>query len=358
MASDSGAHADALSHSGTLPRRRGRFLGVVAATFAACMVLSVALPHDPYIRYQSFKGTIFDRLSWVYDRLYHDDTPIDVLFIGSSRTARGANAAAIEAELAEIGRPELRVANISEPASGMDIRLTKLRDALRAHPEIRLVVLGMVEALPRDGHQAFGDLATAGQVLTAPWVINRTLPENLAALPFRQIELALASRLPDAFGYRAAFDPDAYPGPTPDHRDFNDANWREIEAAKLSSAPRHAAELAAESVMRRREITPPVLPDALAWAEFGVSRSYLQDMAGLLEDEGVEMAFVFLPFYDGYDEPLDADYLRSVAPIWSAAFMRETPMNYFDAAHASQHGIELLAPWFARRIADTLEPAR
>ena len=52
----------------------------------------------------------------------------------------------------------------------------KIRLALEHHPEIRLIVLGVVEALPRDGHQAFGDLATPAEVLSAPWIVNRTLP--------------------------------------------------------------------------------------------------------------------------------------------------------------------------------------
>jgi len=336
-------------------RRGGRFLGTVAAVFVACCALAVALPHDPYIRYQSFSGTIFDRLDWIYDRLHHDATPIDVLFIGSSRTARGANAAAIEAALADLGRPGVHVANISLPASGLDIRLTKLREALRAHPEIRLVVLGMVEALPRDGHQAFGDLATAGEVLSAPWIVNRTLPGNLAALPYRQMHLALASRLPAAFGYRTAFDPAAYIGPTPDHRRFSRPGWADVADGPPDTSAAHAAAVARESRMRRRQITPPILPDALSDIEFGVSRTYVRRIARLLETEGVGLAFSFLPFYDGYPEPLDGDWLAGVAPVWSASFLRDDPVSYADAGHASGQGIGLLAPWFARHIAATLE---
>jgi len=336
-------------------RRGGGVLGTVAAVFAACCALATALPHDPYIRYQSFDDTIFDRLGWIYDRLHHDATPIDVLFIGSSRTARGANAAAIENALADLGRPGLHVANISLPASGLDIRLTKLREALRAHPEIRLVVLGMVEALPRDGHQAFGDLATAGEVLGAPWIVNRRLPGNLAALPYRQMELALASRLPAAFGYRTAFDPAAYIGPTPDHRRFNRPGWGEItQESPPDTSAAHADAMTRESRMRRRQITPPVLPAALSDIEFGVSRSYLHRIARLLEDEGIEMAFVFLPFYGGYAEPLDADWLAGLAPVWSASFLTDDPVNYSDAAHASGQGIGRLAPWFAQQIDATL----
>lgn len=357
MAGDTSVQTPAPSDSEAPPRarRNWRFLGVVAAVFVALYALSAALPHDPYIRYQSFDDTIFDRLGWVYDRLHHDDTPIDVLFIGSSRTARGANAAAIEAALADMGRPGLHVANISLPASGLDIRLTKLRDALRAHPEIRLVVLGVVEALPRDGHQAFGDLATAGEVLGAPWIVNRTLPGNLARLPYRQMELALASRLPGAFGYRTAFDPAAYIGPTPDHRRFNRPGWVDMADGPPDTSAAHAEAMARESRMRRRQITPPILPAALSDIEFGVSRTYVRRIARLLEAEGVALAFSFLPFYEGYPEPVDRAWLERFGPVWTAEFLRGDPVNYADAGHASGQGIGRLAPWFARWIDATLE---
>lgn len=332
----------------------GRFLGVVGAVFAAAFAATLALPHDPYIRYQAFQGTIYDRLAWVYERLAFDPTPIDVLFVGSSRTARGANAALIQDALDGRGRPGIHVANISEPAAGLDIRLTKLREAFRHHPEIRLVVFGITEALPRDGHQAFGDLATPGEVLAAPWLINRTLPANLAALPYRQMELALATALPEAFGYRAGFDPGAYLGPAPDHRVFNDPDAGPPPVAERPPLA-HALALAEESALRRTEIRPPVLPESLAWLEFGVSRSYLDRIVRLVRAEGAEIVFLFLPFYDGYAEPLDRAWLETIAPVWTPGFLRDDPALYYDAAHASEAGIDRLSVWLADRIDTYLE---
>ena len=234
--------------------RAGQFLGVVGAVFVLLFAATLALPQNPYIRYQAFKGTIFDRLGWVYERLVFDPTPIDVLIVGSSRTARGANMADLEQALAARGL-DLHVANISIPASGFDWRLTAIHEALKHHPEIKLVIWELVEVFPRDGHQAFGDLATPGEILSAPWVINRTLPQNIAALPYRQLELALASELPGIFGYRRSFDPAAYPGTTPDHRVFNDPNWTPDEEAKQLGNLDHALTIARDSAQRRREIT-------------------------------------------------------------------------------------------------------
>lgn len=332
----------------------GGFLGVTALIFGLAFVGAVALPHDPYIRYQSFKGTIFDRLGWVYERLAFSETPIEVLVVGSSRSARGINAEMVERDLAAHGTP-LNVANISLPAAGIDIRLTKIREALEDKPGIRLVIFGLNEALPRDGHQAFGDLGSAGDILTAPWLVNRTLPANIAGLPYRQMELALATLVPEAFGYRDSFAPGAYLGDTPDHRLFDKPDWTaEAEALETETAA-HAEAVEKESNWRRRGIRPPVLPDSLGWIEFGVSRSYVRQVADLVEAHGAKLVFIFPPFFQGYDAPLDANWIEGFGPIWSPDFVKSDPRNYADAAHMSQRGVELVTLWISDLIRKELE---
>lgn len=264
--------------------------------------------------------------------------------------------AALETALAARGET-LHVANVSIPASGFDWRLTVVREALAHHPEIKLVIWELVEAFPRDGHQAFGDLATSGEILTAPWLINRTLPNNLAALPYRQLEMALASRMPGVFGYRQRFDPSRYAGTTPDHRVFNDPNWTMgDETAQLRSLD-HAAAVAKESQQRRHEITWPVMSSALAGIEFGVSRHYVDELVALSKEHHFAIAFLFLPFFDGYPDALEADWVGKRGAYWSADFLLSDPANYIDAAHPSQTGIEKITPWLAGLIAGAMTPA-
>lgn len=335
----------------------GAFLGVVAAVFLGIFGATLLLPHNPYIRYQGFQGTIFSRLDWTYERLAFSPTPIDILIVGSSRSARGINATLLEQALAARGQ-DLHVANISEPAAGLDIRLTKIREALAHHPEIKMIIFDLAEALPRDGHQAFGDLGTVGEVLTAPWIVNRTLPENLLRLPYRQMELALATAIPDAFDRRNDFDPATYAGDAPDMRAFDDPDWQSAADAGKLSSPEHAEALARETRQRRREITPPVLPQSLSWIEFGVSQHYVREVSRLAAAHDVDLAFLFLPFYQGYDAPIDAEWVSRYGPIWNAQFLKSDPRNYLDAAHASPIGTDLITPWLADNIAARLEGAR
>ncbi len=324
------------------PLRLGRFLIAIGLTILACFAAAIALPHDPYIRYQAMADTIFARADWIYERIHHDDTPIDVLFIGSSRTARGVISPDIEARLAALGH-DARVANFSLPASGYDIRLTLAREALETH-DVKLLVVSLVEQFPRDGHQAFADLATRRDILTSPWLVNRNLPENLARLPVRQIQLAAKSQLPEAFGHRATFDPETYKGSTIDPRIFNPGKRKPPETTEAIAA------LEAESRTRRRDLTRPVLPENLAWVEFGVTRSYIRRIARLAEAKRTKLVFLYLPFYGGFERPFEEAWLSQLGPVLSADFLMSDPLNYNDVAHASQAGADLITHWLAEAL--------
>jgi len=319
-------------------------LVVMVLTVLACFAGTVALPHDPYIRYQAMSGTIFERVRWIYERINFDDTPIDIAFIGSSRTARGVISTDLEARLAGEG-VDAKIVNFSIPASGLDIRLTLARELLEHHtPPPKLLVISMVEQFPREGHQAFGDLATAGDVLRSPWIVNRNLPGNLLRLPIRQMQLWAATLLPDAFGYSARFYPATYPGSTIDPRIFNPGR---------EEGPKSAAEIAAlekESRFRRRSLTRPILPENLAWIEFGIPRTYIRRIAELAEAKGTRLAFLYLPFYGGYPEPFEKAWLEQYGPVLSADFLLSDPRLYNDVAHSSGTGADLITGWLAREL--------
>ena len=169
------------------------------------------------------------------------------------------------------------------------------------------------------------------------------------------MELALASAAPGVFGLRPDFDPETYLGPAPDHRTFNDPDWAQKENTRNLDSAAHATAVADESRRRRREITPPVLPEPLQRYEFGVSRHYVQELAELGREHGFEAAFLFLPFYDGYEAAAEADWVSDYGHYWGAPFLREDPANYADAAHASSQGVARITPWLADWIAAVLD---
>jgi hypothetical protein len=327
-----------------------RCLAVMLMTGLACYAGAVALPHDPEIRYQSFKGTMFARTEWIYDRIHHDPAPIDVVFLGSSRTEASMRPTMIEPLLAQRGQ-DLRVVNFALPATGYDIRETLADEVLR-HKRIKLLVIDVTERLPRDGHQAFGDLATAGQILRAPWLVNRNLPHDLLRLPVRQIDLALATLDRQANGYRARFEPADYAGSTADPPNSKP----ESQDLTVLGSPAHLALLEAQSRRRYRETTPPILPASLGGIEFGVSRTYIERVTAQARRQGVKVAFLFLPFYKGPAAPEEERWLQQFGPVWKADYLRTDPHNYRDSGHTSANAETRasVTRWIAAHISATL----
>lgn len=334
------------------PLSVGRFLLVMLLVAVGTAALLMALPTQPYLRFQSLKDTIYNRATWIYERIHFDEAPIDVVFVGSSRTGAGVYPTLLEPALAARGY-NVRVVNFALPATGFDIRDTILREVFAARDGVKLVVFDVSEVFPRDGHEAFGDIAPVGEILSAPLIVNRNLPEHIARLPIRQLGLGIASLAPEAFGYRSQFDPAAYPGTTIDPRSLLKF---EDDLTKLGT-PEHAQKLEQQSKQRYRSVTPPLLPDSLSWVEFGVSQSYIRDIAALTKAEGAEIAFLFLPFYKGPDAPREAAWLSGFGPVLNAAFMKDDPRNYEDSGHsaASPEVKAMLTAWLANQLADILK---
>ena len=324
-----------------------RFWGVIGVAVLCSVIAAVLLPHDPYIRYQAMQGTIFERTKWFYERNHFDDTPIDILFLGSSRTARGVISPDLEASLQGSG-VNRHVANFSLPASGLDIRQTLAADVL-ANRDVEMLVISLPEQFPRDGHQAFADLATTQEVLQSPWLVNRNLPENLARLPMRQLQLAIGSMMPSAFDYQSSFDTQTYAGTSVDPRIFNPGNPSSLKTAAEISA------LEKESAFRRRTLTRPILPEGLADIEFGVPRSYIRQLSALAQAHDTKLVFLYLPFFGGFEEPFEKEWLEQFGPVLSASFLREDPQNYNDVAHMSDHGAKILTTWLTDQLVPLLE---
>jgi hypothetical protein len=327
------------------------YLAVIALAYAGLVAATLALPTSPYIRYQSLKGTMFESTRYFYERLHDDRTPIDVLVVGASRAQMGISPPLLEQALANKGRA-LHVLNMSIASSGFDLYTAEVNEALRAHPEIRLVVVNVVETFPREGHQAFKDIASTGDVLHDPLIANSKYFENVLSLPMRQLRLAVATWQPAAFGYQGAFVPENYAGAVADQSQL--PGWHAKSPDHPLDSAAHRQDLETESARRRREITPPVLPARFAGIEFGIARTSVARIAATAHAHGAKVAFLFLPFYRGWDQPAETPWLARFGPVWSADMTISDPAMYLDAAHPSPRALPVLNAWLADRIAQTL----
>ncbi|QIE56806.1 hypothetical protein G5B40_16000 [Pikeienuella piscinae] len=335
-----------------LTERAARLLLWMVAGLVAAAAAAIALPHDPYLRYQQLSDTIHHRVQWSYERIHFDPTPIDVAVIGNSRLGAGVNAPALGRELSKrLGRT-IHVVNLSTPQEGRNMHWVMARELLETRPETSLVVMSLTETGPRRTHPAFRNLATASDVLTTPALINFDWLNDVAYLPYRQISLAIQSLAPGLFGLKTAFDPSTYSGPDLDTTGTITLPGGQVLEREVAPPE---PELRAAAKKRIAGASPQMLPDWAADYEFVVERAYTRRIARLAAATDTALAFLYLPIYTDHGGVDELGFYEAKGEIYLANQLIDAAALYHDYGHLNRAGADELTRWLAARIADDVD---
>jgi hypothetical protein len=319
---------------------------LIMVGFAACLLAgTIMLPHDPYIRFQTLKGTLHERAAWIYERIHFDPTPIDVLFIGPSRMASGVDGPALSKLLSKQVKADIKAVNFAFTQPGEDMDYVIAKETLSAK-KVKLIVAGVIEQQGRSGHPAFRELADRNDVLTAPIVFNRGFLKNLAYLPMRQLRLAWYTLNPAAGGYQGHFNPAAYEGSELDTR--NRFDWRPLN---MPANPNLTEEqLALESRNYDRTLIHRILPPPLDRAEFAVARTYFAKIKELADQHGAKLVLLYLPYYKGPEQPFDSAQYENIGTVLNPSFLISDWTTHWDSGHYSDAGAARLSAWLSSEL--------
>ena len=170
-----------------------KFWGRVFVITLIIIVGVCFLPHDDYFRYKALDIGAYGKAKWIYERIIFDDTPIDIVFIGTSHTLNAIDSEIIEEELSRQFQEKLHVVNLALPHFGRDMHLLLTRFLLKYRTP-KLIVLEVRESEARDMHPATHYLANSEDLLKAPIFVNIRYLSNLSQLPLRQINLFLKTK--------------------------------------------------------------------------------------------------------------------------------------------------------------------
>jgi hypothetical protein len=317
----------------------------VALAIGACL-----LPDNSYQRWQLLDGTIHANARWIYERCHFDPTPIDVAFIGPSRMGAGVNAPRLSQALAARGLPH-QVVNFSLPESGRNINYVIAGQLLRTkHP--RLIVLGVTEKPSRLGHSAFKFIAPSRLVIAPGYLADLNYLSDLAYLPYRQLILFVASRFPGWQGLNTTFEPALFEGDSLDTTGsirLPDGRIKDGEDAATAS------ELARGVHKLERNNHPPFLPARYGDLEFGDERHYVEAIARDARARGVQVMFLYLPYYGGTSEVQEKLLYQKIGPVIDARWVASHAEWYSDYGHLTRTGAEHLTDWIVEPIAAALE---
>jgi hypothetical protein len=329
-----------------------------AATLGIALVVAVAvcfLPENAYQRWQLLKGTFQGNAVWMYERIHFDPRPIDVVFIGPSRTDRAVDALRLQQDLAKLGG-SANVVNFAMPQGGRNVNEVIFQELLKTKAP-KLVVIGVIEKPSRFGHPAFKYIAPRSMVAEPGYLGNLNYLQDLIYLPYRQMQLFVADLAPGFSGLTKSFDASTY---KPDR-----VQPKEIEifdgTMRSATQPATAEELERGVHKLEAGTRQAILPARLADVEFGDERYYIRQITAAAQRRGIKVAFLFIPYYSGPDKVQEEPFYRQFGPVWNASYLAPRADLYSDYAHLTVDGAGILTDWLAPFVAQELsqpEPAR
>jgi hypothetical protein len=310
------------------PERPWRYLAALLGSTLAGLALLVCLPHDPYVRFQETKKD-FSKARWIYERIHFDPAPLDVAFVGTSRTMTAVDDAALETKVKQ------GIANLAIRTHGRNMAYVTVKELLRERTP-RRVVLELMEVENRLGHPMFSYLADRSDVLLPRSLLNDKLLEDWGRLPGRQASLFLKTAFPDRFHVQRAFSAASYAG---SHSWMpEDVTWSDEELQALKSK-------------MREQMHPSYLGERFAGLEYRLGYQYVSAIRELAEARGSTLTFLYLPHFQGPSEPLNVAFYRRHGDVWiPPREILEDRRNWSDASHLNVRGAGLLSTWLAERI--------
>jgi hypothetical protein len=343
-----------------------RLFATGIAVMLAVLALMLAIPHDPYVRWQMTTTEAFARLGWVYERAHFDPTPVDVALIGTSHTMNGVDGLAVAKHLGEMGVRTAdgrcpTVTNFAIPAYGRNMSWAVAREVLTTRKP-GLLVLEVMENETRKPHPLFYRVATTGDLVRAPALFNTDYLLDLLRLPYRQVMAGIETLAPAEFGLKARWSPADYDGSTVDNTRVINVGGRALTPPWTRVTPE--ARLRAEGAAAMRNKDLHMLPRALAPYEYAVPDRYVPDILNLARRQDVPVLLLYLPGYGRPPAPLDMRLYGGTPIVSMNDILARTDiwhdvdhLNASGAALASERLASLLAPRFLRAAGQSTGPA-
>ena len=327
------------------PRLR-RFASVLFASVLAALVGMTLLPHDKYLRYQALSDPATPRAYWIYERIHFDPTPIDIAFIGTSRTGRSINTKRLQEDLARRGI-KAHAANLYIYEDGRNMHYALAKELLE-HRKVKLLVLEMTEWEDRKPHRNFVFLADPQDIIFAPLFVNLRYFSDLARLPGRQVDLFLETEL-NALGLRKpTFVPPPYEGPNRDDSEYivtRDGKKHYFDMVRTRE------QMEALRRMQEASITPPLLPPSLSWLEYRLPRYYVERILKLAAQHGTKVVFLYVPRYGGPDFPPPYRRYAGRVPLINPGSRVQDYRFWDEVTHMNWNGAKAMTDYVADQLA-------
>ena len=285
-------------------------------------------PLDKQYAYHFLKNECDDKGAWIYDRIFQNPAPVDVAFIGSSRTKAAVIEDTLEAAFSRYNKI-VSVANMGYCRWGRNLDYALVKDLFK-NRQPKYIVLEVHEEEERLSHIDFAYMADARDVLMPEMLFNQEIVTDVFhGLIIRFDVWKHRLIYAPAFGY--------------------DSLRHSYQAHGYSTEVFDAAALAA--VKKERQHPKYISGDFENSINNKYPRAYLRRIVSLAHEHHCAVLFLYLPGY-GSLPPAELDYYRHFGIVFvPPARILDSIANWRDPDHLNSNGSKLLSAWLAAQMA-------
>lgn len=296
-------------------------LKTIVISFSIILIILV-LPINRRILFQQLTHDCSNRSIWIYDRIFENDKPIDMAFLGSSHTMNGINDKLIEQKL------KINVANFGYCRFGENLIYVFLKE-IEKSKKIKKVVIEVREDEDRYSHPIFPYIAETSDVLFATPLFNRDLLSNYYKHIYYRLEVI---------------------------KNFTFGNLENVQFNMDDYGFSSFADTASSELLERTKKTRAIKKTELTKIErdfhMKFPRTYLEKIFKICKQKNIKIFFLYLPGYESNVQiPKEyATYIKYGEVLIPPKEIFENTSNWYDENHLNQTGANKLSIWLSYEL--------
>ena len=287
------------------------------------LLIIIILPVNKRLVYKGLKGDCFNHGIWIYDRIFNNEKPIDIAFIGSSHTINGINDKLISENI-DYGK----AVNLGYCRLGRNLSYVLLKDLI-SQKKIKILILEVREDEDRYSHPIFPYVATSRDVLLPNPFFNRDILSDIWT------HLTYKTEILQDYIYNQQKD-------TPlRNNDYGFASSKDTASSKFL-----------DEIKLKRSIKKMTLTKFKRNFYMSFARKYLSKINELCKKNNIQIIFLYLPSY-GYsiEKPKEFETYNKYGKVLIVPkFILENKNNWHDEEHLNQTGANELSIWISNQI--------
>jgi hypothetical protein len=276
---------------------------------------------------------------WMYRRMFKSETPVDVAFVGTSKTMCDINDSLLQHRLKIEYRKEMQIANFGVCRKGENLHWLITRD-LFAQKKPKYLIVEVSPEMATNSHFHFPYLATGSDAVDAPIWANSDYLDDLIQLSWNRLVYQREHLL----------------GITRKFEDFTTDSLHSFMVV-ANDMVADSAEMARIKGKRQTQLKPAPPEGISGWIYQAASRPtrhYFRSMAEICKANHAKLVFLYLPEYGTpTQQPQEFSFFSELGPVWippDSVFGNSR--LHMDHSHLNMQGARNLSDWLTKQLAN------